>query len=63
MFTFPKYKKRNNNKSQEKYLKLKIYEKETINEFDSVEEIHFKFIEINQRKNEFFEKYSEMCKK
>ena len=64
IFGFPKKKKRDNNKSQVKNLNLKSYENaKAINEFDSVEEIHFKFIEINQRKNEFFEKYSEMCKK
>ena len=58
---FPKYKKKNNNNKENK-LKLKIYENEIIKEFESVEEIHFKFIEINQRKNEFFENFDEICK-
>ena len=63
IFSFSKNKKRDNNKNQKKNLILKSYENgKTIKEFDSVEEIHFKFIEINQRKNEFFEKFSEMCK-
>ena len=53
----PKNKKRNN-KSQENYYKLKINEVEPINEFDSVEEIHFMFVQINQRKKNFFNKYN-----
>ena len=61
---FPKYKKRAN-KSQENYWKLKKNEDEPKNkfEFDDGEEIHFKFVELNQRKKDFFKKYEEFCKK
>ena len=52
----PKNKKRSN-KSQENYYKLKIKEVEPNKEFDSVEEIHFMFVQINQSKKSFFNKY------
>ena len=63
IFFFPKYKKRAN-KSQEKYWKLKLNEDKPKKEFqfDNVEEIHFKFVELNQRKKDFFKKYEELSK-
>ena len=51
----PKNKKRSN-KSQENYYELKIKEVEPNKEFDSVEEIHFMFVQINQSKKRFFNK-------
>ena len=60
--TYTKYKKRSN-KSQENIYKSKIYESDAINEFDSVEEIHFMFVEMNQRKKNFFQKHNDKCKK
>ena len=54
-----KYKKRNtksqDNKSQDNYCKNGINCNNTIGEFKSVEEIHFIFVYINQKKKEFFE--------
>ena len=55
ILSLPKYKKRYNN-SQEKINNLKTYENDKIPQFQSVEIIHFKFVELIQRKNEFFEK-------
>ena len=61
-FTFTKYKKRSN-KSQENIYKSKINESEAINEFDSVEEIHFMFVEMNQRKKKFFKNHEDIYEK
>ena len=44
-------------RSQENFYKNKIQEIEPINEFDSVEEIHFMFVQMIQNKKRFFEKY------
>lgn len=55
-FTFTKYKKRNNKSQENIFYKSKIKESEEINEFDSVEEIHFMFVEITQKKKNFFQK-------
>lgn len=54
-FIIPKIKKRTH-RSQENYSINKIYEIEPIEEFDSVEEIHFMFVQLNQNKKQFFEK-------
>ena len=51
--TFAKYKKRKT-KSQENSYKFGINENEA--DFKSVEEIHFIFVQISQRKKEFFKK-------
>ena len=61
-FTFTKYKKRSN-KSQENIYKSKISESEAIKEFDSAEEIHFMFVEMNQRKKKFFQKHEDIYEK
>ena len=61
-FTFTKFKKRSN-KSQENIYKSKIYESDALNEFDSVEEIHFMFVEMNQRKKKFFKNYEDIYEK
>lgn len=51
--TYPKYKKRKT-KSQENNYKIGINENDA--DFKSVEEIHFIFVQISQRKKEFFKK-------
>ena len=51
----PKYKKRKA-KSQENNNKMDINYNNTVGEFKSVEEIHFIFVYINQKKKEFFGK-------
>ena len=51
--TYTKYKKRKT-KSQENIYSMGITESET--DFKSVEEIHFLFVQISQRKKEFFKK-------
>ena len=51
--TYPKYKKRKT-KSQENNYKTGINENDA--DFKSVEEIHFIFVQISQRKKEFFKK-------
>jgi hypothetical protein len=51
--TYPKYKKRKT-KSQENIYKTGINENDA--DFKSVEEIHFIFVQISQRKKEFFKK-------
>ena len=51
--TYPKYKKRKT-KSQENMYKIGINENDA--DFKSVEEIHFIFVQISQRKKEFFKK-------
>ena len=53
--TSPKYKKRKA-KSLENNCKININCNNRIGEFKSVEEIHFIFVYINQKKKEFFEK-------
>ena len=56
IFTFSK-KTLGRQKSQENHCILKQSETmSTINEFNSVEEIHFMFVQINQSKKQFFEK-------
>ena len=52
----PKNKKKTN-KSQEKQNKTHMCEIEPIKEFETVEEIHFMFVQMNQRKNSFLNKY------
>ena len=66
IFTFSKN-KLGRQKSQENhcYLKQNIngpMPLSTINEFSSVEEIHFMFVQINQSKKQFFEKYEKIKK-
>lgn len=51
--TYPKYKKRKT-KSQENMCKIGISENDA--DFKSVEEIYFIFVQISQRKKEFFKK-------
>ena len=51
--TYPKYKKRTT-KSQENMYNIEI--SENVDNFKSVEEIHFIFVQISQRKKEFFKK-------
>ena len=53
--TSPKYKKRKT-KSQENNCKIGINYSNNIGKFKSVEEIHFLFVYINQKKKEYFEK-------
>ena len=47
--------KRRKNKSQENKSKLEVEYNNQIGEFQSVEEIHFIFVQINQKKKAFFE--------
>jgi CCR4-NOT transcription complex subunit 6 len=66
IFTFSKN-KLGRQKSQENhcYLKQNIngpMPLSTINEFSSVEEIHFMFVQISQSKKQFFEKYEKIKK-
>ena len=49
--------KKKNNKSQEKQNKMQIKEFGPIKEFESVEEIHFMFVKMNQRKRSYLNKY------
>ena len=51
----PKYKKRRV-KSQENNCKIEINYSNNIGQFKSVEEIHFLFVYISQKKKEYFEK-------
>ena len=50
-----KYKKRKT-KSQDKNYQIGVNDNYSIKEFKSVEEIHFIYVQINQRKKEFFKK-------
>ena len=66
VFTFSKN-KLGRQKSQENYCYLKQNGSgpialNTINEFNSVEEIHFMFVQLNQSKKQFFEKYEQIKK-
>ena len=64
IFTFSKNKLGRQN-SQENQCNLKQNENgpmSTIKEFNSVEEIHFMFVQINQSKKQFFEKYEKIKK-
>ena len=55
-FTFIKN-KNGMHRSQENFYKNKLQEIEYIKEFHNVEEIHFMFVQMNQSKKYFFEKY------
>lgn len=66
IFTFSKN-KLGRQKSQENHCNLKQngngpISMSTINEFSSVEEIHFMFVQISQSKKQFFEKYEKIKK-